>query len=119
MPALSQYLSSLLHSKTSAPLPQRSVFAVLSRLSDEFGEAIALTVELGGVFGQFSLACPPLLEQDASEDESLDLKDNAFDLLVHGSSSLLRRGAAARLRRSMLGLKKLVHEAISAVGAKT
>jgi hypothetical protein len=81
----------------------------LSGVSDEFGEAIALTIELGGVFGQFNLACAPQLEQRANEDESFDLKEDALDLLIPHSSSLLRCGAAARLRRSMLRLKKLVH----------
>jgi hypothetical protein len=83
--------------------------SVLSRVSDEFGEAIALTIEFGGVLGQFNLARPPQLEQRANEDESFDLKEDALDLLFRHSSSLLRRGAAAGLRRSMLGLKKLVH----------
>jgi hypothetical protein len=81
----------------------------LSGVSDEFGKAIALTVELGGVFGQFNVARPPQLEQRANEDESFDLKEDALDLLIPHSSSLLRRGAAAGLRRSMLRLKKLVH----------
>ncbi|HEX3255628.1 MAG TPA: hypothetical protein VHQ96_07540 [Gaiellaceae bacterium] len=88
----------------------------LSRLSDEFGEAIALTVEFRGVLRQFRLGRPALLEQRANEDESFDLKDDAFDLLIHRSSSLPRRGAAARLRRAMLGLKKLVHESHLSIG---
>jgi hypothetical protein len=79
------------------------------RPSDEFGEAIALTIEFGGVFGQFNLARPTHFEQRANEDQSFDLKEDALDLLFPHSSSLLRRGAAAGLRRSMLRLKKVVH----------
>jgi hypothetical protein len=76
--------------------------SVLSRVSDDFCEAIALTTEFGGVFGQFNLACPPQFEQRANKDQSFDLKEDALDLLIRNLSSLLRRGAAAGLRRSML-----------------
>jgi hypothetical protein len=82
-----------------SPGPERASSQFSSRLSDEFGEAIALTVEFGGVLRQFKLGRPALLEQRANADESFDLKDDAFDLLIHRSSSLPRRGAAARLRR--------------------
>jgi hypothetical protein len=88
----------------------------LRRLSYEFGEAIALTVEFGGVLCQFKLGRPALLEQCANEDESLDLKDDAFNLLIHRSSLLLRRAAAAKLRSSMLGLQNLVHESHLSIG---
>jgi hypothetical protein len=65
------------------------------------------------VFGQFNLARPPQLEQGANEDESFDLKEDALDLPICHSSSLLRRGAAAWLRRSMLSLKKLIENHLS------
>ena len=33
-----------------------------TRVSDEFGEATTLTLELGRVLGQFGFACPSLLQ---------------------------------------------------------
>jgi hypothetical protein len=59
--------------------------SILGRVSDEFGEAIALTVELGGVLVQFSLADPALLEQRSNQNESLDVKENAFNLPIRRS----------------------------------
>jgi hypothetical protein len=81
---------------------------VLARVSGEFGEEIALAIEFGGVLGQFRLACPALLEQRANQDETLDVKEDAVDLLIR-RSSLVRDGSAARLRRSAHSVMS-VHE---------
>lgn len=89
--------------------------SVLGRVSDEFGETIALTVELGGVLVQFRLADPSLLEQRANQDESLDVKENAVNLPIRRSWWLVRRGSAARIHRSMASLM-FVHESHPIIG---
>ena len=63
----------------------------LAATSDELCEVTTLALELGGVLGQFGLACPSLLQQGPREDESFDVKQDAVDLILikraHGAIS--------------------------------
>jgi len=63
----------------------------LAAISDELVEVATLAPELGRVLGQFGLACPSLLQQRSGEDEPLDVKEDAVDLILikraHGAIS--------------------------------
>jgi hypothetical protein len=85
--------------------------------SDELGEAVAATVQLSRVLGQLPRGCPSLLEEPANEDEPPDVKEQACDLLIRGSSSGQCR-AAPLPRPLMRSLRLRIHGVIPSSVAK-